>query len=52
LPFHLDRTGVKVMALCPGVTETALFSRTQDPQFQEEWLDEVVRVFDELPKQK
>jgi hypothetical protein len=26
-PYHFDRTGVRVMNICPGVTDTALFVR-------------------------
>jgi short-subunit dehydrogenase len=52
LPFHLDRTGVKVMAMCPGVTDTPLISEMHHYQLLEDWGEEAGREVDGLPKQK
>jgi len=52
LPYHFDRTGVRVMAMCPGVTDTPLISEAHRRQLREDWGDEAGRELDELPKQK
>jgi len=52
LPYHFDRTGIRVMAMCPGVTDTPLISEAHRRQLQEEWGDEAGRELDELPKQQ
>jgi hypothetical protein len=52
LPFHFDRTDVRVMAMCPGVTDTALISEAHHRQLQEDWGAEAGRELDELMKQK
>jgi len=52
LPYHFDRTGVRVMAICPGVTDTALVSAGPRRMLREEWGDEIKREFDKLSKQK
>jgi len=52
LPYHFDRTGVRVVAMCPGVTDTPLISEAHRRQLQEDWGDEAGRELDELPKQK
>jgi NAD(P)-dependent dehydrogenase (short-subunit alcohol dehydrogenase family) len=52
LPYHFDRTGVRVMAMCPGVTDTPLISEAHHRQLQAEWGEEAGRELDELQKQK
>jgi len=52
LPYHFDRTGVRVIAMCPGVTDTPLISEAHRRQLREDWGDEAGRELDELPKQK
>jgi len=52
LPYHFDRTGVRVMAMCPGVTDTPLFNEAHRRMLREEWGDEFQRATVELPKQK
>jgi len=52
LPYHFDRTGVRVMAICPGVTDTTLISEAPRRMLRDEWGVEVKRVCDEFPKQK
>ncbi|PNF31053.1 15-hydroxyprostaglandin dehydrogenase [NAD(+)] [Cryptotermes secundus] len=52
LPYHLDRTGVRVLAMCPGVTDTPLISEAHLRQLMGEWGEECGRELDELPKQK
>lgn len=52
LPYHFDRTGVRVMAMCPGVTDTPLISEAHRRQLQDDWGEEAGRELDELPKQK
>jgi hypothetical protein len=50
LPYHFDRTGVKVKAMCPGVTDITIISEAPRHLFREEWGDEFKREVDELPK--
>jgi len=52
LPYHFDRTGVRVMAMCPGLTDTTLTSEVPRRLLREEWGDDVKRDFDEVFKQK
>jgi short-subunit dehydrogenase len=52
LPYHFDRTGVKVLVMCPGVTDTPLISEAHLRQLLGEWGEECGRELDELPKQK
>jgi NAD(P)-dependent dehydrogenase (short-subunit alcohol dehydrogenase family) len=52
LPYHFDRTGVRVLAMCPGVTDTSLISEAHHRQLRQDWGDEAGRELDELPMQK
>jgi hypothetical protein len=52
LPYHFDRTGVRVMAICPGVTDTALISEAPRRLLREEWAEYFKRDVDTLPNQK
>ena len=52
LPYHFDRTGVRVLAMCPGVTDTPLISEAPRRLLRDEWGDKVERDVDQLPKQK
>ena len=52
MPYHYDRTGVRVIAMCPGVTDTPLISEAHHRQLRDDWGDEAGRELDELPKQK
>jgi NAD(P)-dependent dehydrogenase (short-subunit alcohol dehydrogenase family) len=52
LPYHFDRTGVRVMTICPGATDTALISEAPQHVLREEWREEVKRDIDKLLKQK
>ncbi|KDR14911.1 15-hydroxyprostaglandin dehydrogenase [NAD(+)]-like [Zootermopsis nevadensis] len=52
LPYHFDRTGVRVVAICPGVTDTNLISEAHKRQLSGEWGRECGREVDELPKQR
>lgn len=52
MPYHSDRTGVRVMAMCPGVTDTPLIFEAYLRQMEVEWGKEGEREVDGLPKQK
>jgi len=53
LPYHFDRTGVRVMAICPGVTDTPLISEAPRRRLlREEWGEELERDLEKLFKQK
>jgi NAD(P)-dependent dehydrogenase (short-subunit alcohol dehydrogenase family) len=52
LPYHFDRTGVRVMTICPGVTDTALISEAHRRMLREEWGVEIKKDIDKLFKQK
>ncbi|XP_069687826.1 15-hydroxyprostaglandin dehydrogenase [NAD(+)]-like [Periplaneta americana] len=54
LPYHFDRTGVRVIAMCPGVTDTPLISEAHHRQHTSmgDWGDECGRELDSLPKQQ
>jgi len=52
LPYHFDRTGVRVMVMCPGVTDTTLVSEAPWRLLREEWGEEAKRDFDKVFKQK
>jgi NAD(P)-dependent dehydrogenase (short-subunit alcohol dehydrogenase family) len=52
MPYHYDRTGVRVVAMCPGVTDTPLISEAHHRQLRDDWGDEAGRELDELSKQK
>jgi hypothetical protein len=52
LPYHFNRTGVRVLAMCPGVTDTPLISEAHHRQLLEEWGQECGSELDKLTKQK
>jgi hypothetical protein len=52
LPYHFDRTGVRVMAMCPGVTDTPLVSECFRRMLRKDWGEELKRDLGELPQQK
>jgi len=52
LPYHFDRTGVRVMAICPGVTDTTMVSDAPRHLLREEWGDQFQRDVDNFSNQK
>ncbi|CAH1645273.1 unnamed protein product, partial [Spodoptera littoralis] len=51
---HLDnfhKTGVRVLGLCPGFTETALTTKLRDPKLQKELPEDLVKFANSLPWQ-
>ena len=52
MPYHFDRTGVRVMVMCPGVTDTLMISEAPRCQLQKEWGDEAGRELGKLSTQK
>lgn len=52
LPYHFDRTGVRTLVMCPGVTDTPLISEAHLRQMLGKWGEECGRELDALPKQK
>ncbi|KAJ9592839.1 hypothetical protein L9F63_015482 [Diploptera punctata] len=54
MPYHFDRTGVRVITMCPGVTDTPLISEAHHRQVGTwgDWGEECGRELDSLPKQK
>jgi len=52
LPYHFDRTGVRVMAICPGATDTTLVSEAPRKLLREEWADQLHRDLENALKQK
>ena len=52
LPYNLDRTGVRVMVMCPGVTDTALIADSFGRLLREEWADFLKMDLGQLFKQK
>jgi len=52
LPYHFDRTGVRVMVMCPGVTDTALISEAPGRLLREEWGELFKRAALKIPIQK
>jgi short-subunit dehydrogenase len=52
LPYHFDRTGVRVMVMCPGATDTNILSEAPRRMMREEWGEEVRKNLDEMLKQK
>lgn len=52
MPYYLDRTGVRVMALCPGLTDTQLISEAHLRLLREDIGDEFVKEISKLPTQK
>jgi NAD(P)-dependent dehydrogenase (short-subunit alcohol dehydrogenase family) len=52
MPYHFDRTGVRVMAMCPGVTDTPLISEAPHRLMREEWGEEVRKNLVEMLTQK
>ncbi len=52
LPYHFDRTGVRVIAMCPGVTDTILISEAPRRLLREEWGEEFRKNADEMLQQK
>nr|AAR84629.1 putative alcohol dehydrogenase [Gryllotalpa orientalis] len=52
MPYHFDRTGVRVLTMCPGVTDTPLISEAHHRQFTDDLGKECGRELDALPKQK
>ncbi|XP_047121784.1 15-hydroxyprostaglandin dehydrogenase [NAD(+)]-like [Schistocerca piceifrons] len=51
MPYHWERTGVRVMALCPGVTETPLVAGAGGPQMSSMG-QLAAQELAELPQQK
>ncbi|KAF9416942.1 hypothetical protein HW555_005858 [Spodoptera exigua] len=47
--FH--KTGVRVLGLCPGFTETALTKKLRDPEMQKELSEDLVKFANSLPWQ-
>ena len=52
LPYHFDRTAVRVMVMCPGVTDTNIFSEIRRRPLREEWSEAAAKEVEELPMQK
>lgn len=51
MPFHYNRTGVKVLTMCPGVTDTPLISEAHGLQMTGAIGKECQRELDSMPKQ-
>ncbi|KAF4526585.1 hypothetical protein B566_EDAN015697 [Ephemera danica] len=51
-PFHFDRTGVRVVTMCPGVTDTSLISEAHNRQLNAEWNKRCGDDLAALPAQK
>ncbi|XP_063233424.1 uncharacterized protein LOC134537073 [Bacillus rossius redtenbacheri] len=51
-PFHEDRTGVRVLTLCPGVTDTPLISESPRYLLDKAWADELSTSLRKIPTQK
>ncbi|GLV39835.1 Photoreceptor dehydrogenase [Carabus blaptoides fortunei] len=51
MPWHFQRTGVKVLAMCPGVTDTPLISEAGHRSLGTECGIECARELGALPKQ-
>jgi NAD(P)-dependent dehydrogenase (short-subunit alcohol dehydrogenase family) len=52
LPYHFNRTGVRVLAMCPGATNTNLISEAPHRQLFREWGEECGREIASFSKQK
>ncbi|XP_067003613.2 15-hydroxyprostaglandin dehydrogenase [NAD(+)] [Anabrus simplex] len=52
MPFHFERTGVIVLTMCPGVTDTPLISEAGHRQITSDLGEECARELGALPKQK
>jgi len=52
LPYHFDITGVRVMALCPGLTDSAIFNELPRRLLREEWSDVLKSAIDKYRMQK
>nr|CAD7204646.1 unnamed protein product [Timema douglasi] len=51
MPFHYDRTGVRVVTMCPGVTDTPLISEAGRRQLSNDWGKEIDHELTFLPIQ-
>ncbi|KAK7873785.1 hypothetical protein R5R35_005772 [Gryllus longicercus] len=51
-PYHVERTGVRVLTMCPGVTETNLIAPGQPKCLLPEILPVMEKELAELPSQK
>lgn len=51
MPWHFQRTGVKVLTMCPGVTDTPLISEAGHRSLSTECGTECARELGALPKQ-
>ncbi|KAJ9592838.1 hypothetical protein L9F63_015481, partial [Diploptera punctata] len=51
-PFHFNRTGIRVVAVCPGVTVTELITGAGGKQYNDEWSEEAERELASLPSQE
>ncbi|PSN50762.1 hypothetical protein C0J52_05935 [Blattella germanica] len=49
--FHYNRTCIRVVTICPGVTTTELFSSVAGNQYNEEWGKEAERDLKSQPPQ-
>uniref|UniRef100_A0A0A9X993 15-hydroxyprostaglandin dehydrogenase [NAD(+)] n=1 Tax=Lygus hesperus TaxID=30085 RepID=A0A0A9X993_LYGHE len=51
-PCHFEKTGIRIMALCPGVTETDMITKERGKvQLTPEWTNKAFEMLDSMPKQ-
>ncbi|XP_068084021.1 15-hydroxyprostaglandin dehydrogenase [NAD(+)] [Anabrus simplex] len=51
MPFHFNRTGVRVLAVCPGVTDTPLLATARSLATSNSMVAERLKILDKLPHQ-
>uniref|UniRef100_R4FL90 Putative 15-hydroxyprostaglandin dehydrogenase n=1 Tax=Rhodnius prolixus TaxID=13249 RepID=R4FL90_RHOPR len=50
-PVHFEKNNVRIIALCPGVTETVLVNESGDKQLTDEWGKKTIEALKSLPYQ-
>ncbi|KAL1128946.1 hypothetical protein AAG570_013480, partial [Ranatra chinensis] len=51
-PRHFSETGVRVTAVCPGVTDTVMIHDSQDTMYTKEWGKQAAAALLAMPMQK